>query len=39
MNASPQMLVEQIMFVTTQLVPTGVNVQTDLLLILVHRTH
>ena len=39
MNASPQMLVETIMFVITPLARTDVNVQSDLLLILVHRIH
>ena len=39
MNASLQMLVEPIMFVITPLDRTGVNVQMDLLLIPVHRTH
>ena len=37
MNASPQMLVETIMFVITSLGLTDVNVQSDLSLILVHR--
>ena len=37
MNASPQMLVETIMFVITSLALTDVNVQSDLSLILVHR--
>ena len=39
MNASLQMLVEPMMFVITPLDRTGVNVQMDLLLIPVHRTH
>ena len=39
MNASPQMLVELIMYVITPSDHTDVNVQSDLLLILVHRTH
>ena len=39
MNASPQILVEPIMSVITPLDHTSVNVQSDLLLILVHRTH
>ena len=39
MNASSQMLVETIMFVITPLDHTDVNVQSDLWLILVHRTH
>ena len=39
MNASHQILVEPIMSVTTPLDHTSVNVQSDLLLILVHRTH
>ena len=39
MNANLQMLVEPMMFVITPLDHTGVNVQMDLLLIPVHRTH
>ena len=36
MNASLQMLVERILSVITPLARTGVNVQSDLLLILAH---
>ena len=39
MNASPQILVEPIIPAITPLDRTGVNVQSDLLLILVNRTH
>ena len=38
MNASPQMLVEKIMFVITPSDHTDVNVPLDLLLTAVHRT-
>ena len=37
MNASPQMLVETIKSVIIPLARTDVNVQSDLLLILVHK--
>ena len=39
MNASPQMLVELIMYVITPSDHTDVNVQSDLLLVPVNRTH